>query len=87
MTVKEYNAIGVAAYEQAVKIPEVEEAMRRNGVAMIYDIREGQKHEIWTVAHTSQVSDKTLSDHGFTSEAAITLRMWLNRLTKCAYFG
>lgn len=87
MTVKEFNTIGRAAYETAVKIPEVEDILRANGTARIYDISEGTKHAIWTVAHKSQVNRKTLADEGFTENATVTEIMFLNRQTKCAYFS
>ena len=85
MTVKEYNTIGRAAYEAAIKIPDVQEVLDHNSVAMIYDTREDQKHEIWTVAHSSQVNGETLREHGFTKNAQCVPVMWLNRQTKCAY--
>lgn len=87
MTIKEYNTIGRATYEAAVKIPEVEDVLRANGTARIYDISESQKHEVWTVAHKTQINSETLREHGFTNDATVTEIMFLNRQTKCAYFS
>lgn len=86
MTVKEFNAIGRATYEAAVKIPEVAERIASDGQVMIYSIREGQKRAIWCVTRASQINHETLRADGFTDNADVDRMMWVIRQTKCAYF-
>lgn len=86
MTVKEFNRIRHAAYLEAIKIESVKNAFSTNNTVYIYDIAEGQKHQIEALSWESQMNDELLRQNGFTTAARVRLIMTLNRATQAADF-
>ena len=90
MTVKEYNKIRAAVFQAALEnSAEVEEAIRVEGVAYIYDVQAlPDKHVVLVLTHQAQLNDNVLRKLGFDNPEAATARlvMTLNRQTKCATF-
>lgn len=86
MTVKEYNKIRCAVYEAAMKIPEIEEAVRICGIARIVEVKQlPDKHGVLVLTEKTQLNDNTLRAEGFDPEKAEThTRVVLHRQTKCA---
>ena len=96
MKVKEYNKILSAAYNAAIEIPEVAEALKTSNVAYLYDAKDvrGEAfggsglHKIICLAKESQMNAETLRQNGFTNpdEAKVTLLCTVDRQTKTASF-
>ncbi len=96
MKVKEYNKILSAAYNAAIEIPEVAEALRTNNSAYLYDVKDirgtalggSSLHKIICLTNKSQMNAETLRQNGFTNpdETKVTLLCIVNKQTKTASF-
>lgn len=96
MKIKEYNQILSAAYNAAVEIPEVAEALRTSNTAYLYDVKDirgkafggSGLHKIICLTKESQMNPETLRQNGFSNpeETKVTLLCTVDRQTKTASF-
>lgn len=95
MKIKEYNKILSAAYNAAIEIPEVAEALKTSNVAYMYDAKDVRGaafggsglHKIICLAKESQMNAETLRQNGFDpEETKVTLLCTVDRQTKTASF-
>ena len=96
MKIKEYNKILSAAYNAAIEIPEVAEALRTSNVAYLYDIKDicgaafggTNLHKVICLTNKSQMNAETLRQNGFANpeETKVTLLCTVDRQTKTASF-
>lgn len=87
MTVKELNTIRAAAYAAANEVPEIRHALDVAGVAYVFDVQEGDHHELLVLTARTQLNDNTLAAHGFTADAAVHTLLKAQRQTKSIKFG
>ena len=96
MKIKEYNKILSAAYNAAIEIPEVAEALKTSNVAYLYDVKDvrgaafggSDLHKIICLTNKSQMNTETLRQNGFANpeETKVTLLCTVDRQTKTASF-
>ena len=96
MKIKEYNKILSAAYNAAIEIPEVAEALRTSDSAYLYDVKDirgtalggSGLHKIICLAKESQMNSETVRQNGFThpENTEATLLCIVNKQTKTASF-
>lgn len=86
MTTKELNTIRAAAYAAANEVPEIRHALDVAGVAYVYDVQEGNHRELLVLTARNQLNDNTLSEHGFTTAAKVSLILVAQRRTKSVKF-
>lgn len=96
MKIKEYNRILSAAYNAAIEIPEVAEALRASNTAYLYDAEDirgaafggTNLHKIICLTKKSQMNAETLRQNGFANpeETKVTLLCAVDRQTKTATF-
>lgn len=96
MRIKEYNKILSAAYNAAIEIPEVAEALRSSNSAYLYDVKDirgkafggSELHKIICLERKSQMNAETLRQNGFSNpeNTEVTLLCIVNKQTKIASF-
>ena len=88
MTIKEYNRLRTAVFAAAMEIPDIADAVKTSGVALVYELRQlPDKHEIVVLTQRTQLNDNLLRAHGFSpAETDVILKLKLNAQTKCADF-
>lgn len=96
MKIKEYNEILSAAYNAAIEIPEVAEALKTSNVAYLYDAKDVRGaafggsglYKIICLTRKSQMNSETLRKNGFANseETKVTLLCTVDRQTKTASF-
>ena len=86
MKIADYNKLRAAIYADAVKDPEVADALLYNDRVYLYDVTDSkQQHGVLALTAKTQLNDNTLADRGFDAATARTeLIMTLDRKTKCA---
>ncbi len=88
MQIKEYNKFRTAVFSAAMEIPDVADAVKTAGIALVYELTQlPDKHEIVVLTQRTQLNDNLLRAHGFSpAETAAVLKLTLDRQTKCAAF-
>ena len=88
MTVKEYNKIRTAVFDAAMEIPDIRDAVKTEGVALVYELTQlPDKREIVVLTQRTQLNDSFVSAHGFSpAETRAVLKLKLTARTKCADF-
>lgn len=88
MTIKEYNKLRTAVFDAAMSIPDVADAVKVSGTALIYDLFQlPDKHEVAVLTNHTQLNDNFFLAHGFSpADTKAVLKMKLNAQTKCADF-
>lgn len=88
MTIREFNKLRRAVYDQAMENQEIADAVNVCGEAFVWDVRSGDKHAFLVLSHKAQLNDNVLREHGICDgeNAVSKLVLHLNRKTKCADF-
>lgn len=88
MRISDFNKLRAAIFAEAMKNPEIADALRYNNRCYLYDVTDGnQQHGVLVLAAKTQLNDNTLTQHGFDAATArADLVLTLNRDTRCAAF-